>query len=556
MIPFVFRPASRVLLNWIVCFFCIYPSAILPQSVRKLGTIMGTATDAQGRPLVGAKVGLNLTRPDSVLKVAETAANGTYAFANIGYGSYDIVAKLSGYLPYTVHAVRLESQALVIDLKLKQRHDSVMSNAIESKDQLGLVSQKPSFVPAGVRGSTTAGGYSAAAEAEGNAAVMNHVAGLGREDLSIGTASKDIVDCTKETALLKRAHMSPTSYDANHEIGLFYLKHGDVLRSIRYLQLAWKASPTSRDNTRYLASAYMANGQYFEAIYLLEKLAVARAKDVASDRLLAEAYIATNQPGKALSLFERASKLDAGEANAYQCGIGMILAGFPHNAEKIFMSALSDHPTSARLRFGLGIAEYLQDNRMEAIHSMLWAVDADPEFLPPYSLLANCSGISKNTDIQIDRRLKHYMFLHPNEADAHYNYALALWNEDRHTLKSSSTAIIESQLKRAIEINPKLAEAHFQLGVVYANSNDYSDAVKELENVVRLDPNNAEAHYRLSQAYIRVNQKYRADRELKTFELMRSEQAKGKSGLNAKVQKLASNLASKDAVALPCPHIH
>src|SRR5438445_2240889 len=82
------------------------------------------------------------------------------------------------------------------------------------------------------------------------------------------------------------------------------------------------------------------------------------------------------------------------------------------------------------------------------------------------------------------------------EADAQRYYRLGQTQfEQGMTLQA-----IES-LKKAIDMNPKLAEAHDYLGVIYLQQTDPSHAVKYLKKAVEIDPYYTDAHNTLGVAY-------------------------------------------------------
>jgi tetratricopeptide (TPR) repeat protein len=84
-------------------------------------------------------------------------------------------------------------------------------------------------------------------------------------------------------------------------------------------------------------------------------------------------------------------------------------------------------------------------------------------------------------------------------------------------------AQIESLLKKAIELDSKLAEAHLQLGNFYSDQGQYAAAIPEYVGAVQLNPNLADAHYRLGQAYVRTGQKERAQEQLQVYQRLRAE---------------------------------
>jgi len=73
---------------------------------------------------------------------------------------------------------------------------------------------------------------------------------------------------------------------------------------------------------------------------------------------------------------------------------------------------------------------------------------------------------------------------------------------------------IESLLKKSIQLDPKFAPAHVQLGSVYEARNRWPLSISEFQQAIVLDPQLAEAHYRLAQAYRRTGEKQKAEQEL------------------------------------------
>jgi Tfp pilus assembly protein PilF len=268
------------------------------------------------------------------------------------------------------------------------------------------------------------------------------------------------------------------------------------------------------------------------------------------------AYGASGNPQKAIAEYLRAAGMDSGEENLFACGIGLIGLGAADEAERLFTSATVAHPGSARLWMGLGIAQDLKKQTADAARSLLRAVDVDPEYLPSYSFLAAVAA-SAELDAKVmaeaRERLAVLVVAHPESAVAHYDYALALWKQRALNPVAASDAEIESQLKLALEKDPSMARAHFQLGVVYADSGDYANAAAEFEQTVRLEPANAEAHYHLAQAYRRNQQAELAGEEMNRFVALHGNAANGKEGLDADVSKLVPELSRPVTRSTPCP---
>ena len=71
-------------------------------------------------------------------------------------------------------------------------------------------------------------------------------------------------------------------------------------------------------------------------------------------------------------------------------------------------------------------------------------------------------------------------------------------------------------------LDPKLAKAFLQLGILLSEQRRWPDAIRELRTAVALEPDVAQAHFRLAQAYQRTGQEELADRELEIFEKLKA----------------------------------
>jgi cytochrome c-type biogenesis protein CcmH/NrfG len=62
------------------------------------------------------------------------------------------------------------------------------------------------------------------------------------------------------------------------------------------------------------------------------------------------------------------------------------------------------------------------------------------------------------------------------------------------------------------------------LGKIYLRTNRFENAAAELEGVVRLDPKQAEAYYQLSRVYTRLKRREDAQKAAARFEQLSNEQ--------------------------------
>ncbi len=202
-------------------------------------------------------------------------------------------------------------------------------------------------------------------------------------------------------------------------------------------------------------------------------------------------------------------------------GSGLLLHHDLQASIDTFEAGVTRFPDSAKLQTGLGIALSARGEHEKAIASLLRATDLAPSDPRPYFVLAKAYAGSSAPSREVPQRLERLVTLHPQNPQARYYYALVLAKGspgDEATLKQ-----MESLLKGALALDPNFADAHLQLGTVYAALSNYPDAIREYQSAVRLKPNLAAAHYRLAQVYERTGEKAAAQGEFDLYEPLRKQ---------------------------------
>src|SRR5262249_62424619 len=88
----------------------------------------------------------------------------------------------------------------------------------------------------------------------------------------------------------------------------------------------------------------------------------------------------------------------------------------------------------------------------------------------------------------VTRRMARFVKEHPKNALAHYYYAVNLGWARRDPGSTVDRARVETLLKTAIALDPKLPQARFELGVLYAEQQQYTEAISAFRHAIRLDP--------------------------------------------------------------------
>lgn len=318
---------------------------------------------------------------------------------------------------------------------------------------------------------------------------------------------------TQEQALKASLRRHPESFEANHDLGEFYLKQGKLSAAIPYLEKARQIDPKHYANGYDLALTYFQTGDLPKARAQIQSMI--QWKETAElYSLLGDVEDKAGNPVAAAEEFQRAARLDESEQNILDLGNSLIKINAFDAAVQICSYGLKKYPNSAKLRVGMGIARYSRGEFDDAVKSLCEAADLDPTDARPYLFLGEMYGVSVELAEEITRRMEQFVKYHPGNAMAHYYYAVNLWKGRRDPEHPADLEQVEASLKRAVALDPKLAEAWFELGALYSEQQKYEEAIAALRKAVALNPDLTKAHYRLAQLYQRTGQKALAAQEL------------------------------------------
>jgi Tfp pilus assembly protein PilF len=72
-------------------------------------------------------------------------------------------------------------------------------------------------------------------------------------------------------------------------------------------------------------------------------------------------------------------------------------------------------------------------------------------------------------------------------------------------------------LEKSISLDPKLADAYIQLGIVEAERKNFAGATAAYRKAIEVSPGQEAAHYRLAQLYRRTGETAKAEKELQIY---------------------------------------
>lgn len=274
------------------------------------------------------------------------------------------------------------------------------------------------------------------------------------------------------------------------------------------------------------------------------------SEDVANMHVrLAEAAESDGRPLDAVHEYQQAAELQPSEAHLFAWGADLLLHRAFEPAIEVFTKGHRLYPDSVRMLLGLSVATYDQGRMEEGKKLLLEACDLDPADPGPYLFLGAILETEKIAPPGWTERFKCFASAHAENALAHYYYAVALAKDEP---GSENLATIESELKRAVALDPKLGDAYTQLGILCVRQADFPSAISFFQEAIQATPLADEAHYRLAQAYAHMGEAKKASKEIELFKKI-SEQKKNETERERhKIQQFVYTLRSPNP-SLPSP---
>jgi tetratricopeptide (TPR) repeat protein len=319
----------------------------------------------------------------------------------------------------------------------------------------------------------------------------------------------------------KALELAPGDYHANHNLGEFYVQSGKLAQGRPLLEKAQKIDPSSYDNGYDLAQADFLTGRLSDSWQVVECLLKQRNTGELHE-LLGQIVEKDGKFLEAAKQFEIAAHMDPSEENLFAWGSEYLLHRTYEPAIDIFQAASQRYPKSTRLLMGLGMALYSRAKYDEAIKALIAASDVDPTDPRCYRFLSHAYNLASSPSDEVVMRFRRYAELQPRNAMAQYYYAMSLSKGNRPQEASPEFHVVESLLLNSIALDSRFAEAHFQLGNLYADQHDYARSFPEYVRATQLDPNLSDPHYRLGQYYVHVGRKDLAQQEFDAYQRLRA----------------------------------
>jgi len=180
--------------------------------------------------------------------------------------------------------------------------------------------------------------------------------------------------------------------------------------------------------------------------------------------------------------------------------------GQNHNASELLLEYTKAHPKSAGALRLLALS-CLREENYTAAKDYAQRVSGDAATTEVLGLAQLGLQDSKAAAVSFQKAIQ----LDPSLADASFQLGL-LYVNARENLPEAIRL-----LEKARSLKPDIAGIHTALGSALLQSGKPSEAAAELETAVKLDPESAESFYQLADAYRKLNRVPDADRALASF---------------------------------------
>ena len=99
-------------------------------------------------------------------------------------------------------------------------------------------------------------------------------------------------------------------------------------------------------------------------------------------------------------------------------------------------------------------------------------------------------------------------------------------------------------MKQAVTLDSRLSVAYLQLGILYADKQEFPPAIRYYEQAIEIDPRMEQAHYRLAQAYRQTGETQKALTEDTLFRQLSRSSAQELARERSELQRFVVTLKS------------
>lgn len=324
---------------------------------------------------------------------------------------------------------------------------------------------------------------------------------------------------------------------ARAELGAALLEAGLLTEAAAELNAAVSLNPADAESVVRLARVYLAQKDLPAAGRTLEA-AVARGTDPSPVyALLAEVYEQSGHVENAIPAMRLAIQRDPkSERNRFAYAVLLTNSNAPAAAVIRLEESLKDFPSSSRLWFALGFANFKLDKNDEAERALRKAIQLDPKFAAAFAYL----GLIRARVGSYDEAIS--LYESALRADAKLGVVHHLIADAMLKQTNADARVIETHLRQSVELDPAFMPARLSLGKLFMRSQRWAEAAAEFEQVIKLDPTVPDGYYQLGLAYGRLKRSAEAQSAMATFKSLNDAQKKRADDDLREIVKRLSNV--------------
>lgn len=196
-------------------------------------------------------------------------------------------------------------------------------------------------------------------------------------------------------------------------------------------------------------------------------------------------------PAQSLVRLQEAIRREPARESHYT-DLGNLLLGTQNfkEAALVLENAKRRFPDSAQVRLSLGVAYYGQRRFPDAVGAFLEAAQRDTEAEQPVLFLGRILEHAGPRVEEVKSVFAGYAATHPKHFLGHFLYG-----------KAAGDA---AALRKAIALEPRFPDSHFELGSLLEQTSDWKPAAAAYEQAARLAPANPAPQFRLMRVYARL----------------------------------------------------
>ncbi len=361
---------------------------------------------------------------------------------------------------------------------------------------------------------------------------------VGHANLGIALLKTDHApQAAKELELA--AHLDPGNIHTQEAWGESLMLLGEWQSAIAPLKAAMQGGASDPDLPYDFALALFNQGDAAQALPIIQN-ARNLSHSAPAQSLLGDIQEKLGNYKESAEHYIAAAQIEPSESNIYALGMELLRHWTFDPAVAEFTMGAQKFPESERMRLGLGLAYYANQNYDHAIATVSEIVSTDPANSLAAELLGrSCTALAEGSNPGCTILLS-AATIHPKDA------SLATYAAASLLVKTPSSTDLERAgelLHHALSQNPKSAEAHLELGILLQLQSSWKESISPLEEALREKPGDAKAHYRLSRAYQHEGRSADAKKQVALYQQFSSAQQKDLNGRLKEITTLVVTMA-------------